>query len=204
MNGRGEYGIGRSVRSTLGPRGRGLHAIGASPNDALKEDVTSFQADVAALDDDVRSLARPLQDQIAARAAADPQLRQSPLYVFYAGTWMPFHDSWLRFRQSASGISKAGFALWTALGQLHSYRSKLSDMRVDAALAGFSVYGESPQPAPTIVMPTPTIVTPPIVVPVEALPITAPPKSDTGVYLALGVGVVAAIAAAAIYRAGAT
>ena len=200
MNGRGEYGVGRSIRSTRGPRGRGLHAIGASPKDALKEDVASFQADLAALDDDVRSLARPLQDQIAARAAADPQLRQSPLYVFYAGKWMPFHDSWLRFRQSASGISKAGFALWTALGQLHSYRSKLSDMRVDAALAGFSVYGESPQSP----QPAPTIVAPPVIMPVEAPPITAPPKSDTGVYLALGVGVVAAIAAAAIYHAGAT
>ena len=197
MNGRGEYGVGRSIRSTLGPRGRGLHAIGASPKDALKEDVASFQADVAALDDDVRSLARPLQDQMAARATTDPQLRQSPLYAFYAGKWMPFHDSWLHFRESASCISKAGFALWNAIAQLHSYRSKLADMRVDAALAGFSVYGESPQPAPTIVAP-------PVVMPVEAPPITAPPKSDTGVYLALGVGVVAAIAAAAIYHAGAT
>jgi hypothetical protein len=193
VNGRGQYCdrggslYGRAARCTR---------IGLSP-ESLKEELERLNGEV-----------RSLQEKIVAQKAemvmlAPGQLLQSPLQVFSQKRWAPFYSSWRHYYDELRGASDAS---WRASAKvietaLSDWQSKLIDMRVDPSLAGLRTNGprpsDAPAPAPA---PAPASTPAPTAAPTPS-PIPEKEKdSSIGLYVALGIGAVAMVAAAIAFR----
>ena len=198
MNVRGQYG--RHASSRL--------MIGMSP-EALKEELEELHGEIGALSN---ALTEQRIQVMTPTTAADQQ-RQSSLSAFFKARWTPFYNDWRRFYDE---MKDEGFFGWQDTRriekQLSAYRSKLVDVRADAAVAGVLVPRMSAQPAPFLApspAPAPFQGPSPGPVPFQG-PSPGPPPgpapgeppakkaTNTGLYVALGLGVLAAATATAI------
>lgn len=176
----------------------------ASPRMMIGLSPESLKGNLERLNDEVRSLYEKINIQIAEEAMQAPG--QTPLMVFTQKKWAPFVRSWRDYYDKLKDIS---VFVWLAIAKdvenkLSDWQGKLIDMRVEASLAGLKTNGApAPTPAPPpgpAPGPTPAPARFPMSVPAPqfADQLVTPDKeksSNVGLYVALGLGAVAAVAA---------